>query len=535
MSEEPELVRRARSRGDRIAVVGPEGLFTYRDLLAVSERAAGALLAAHGEAEPASEPPRAADLDEARVAYLIPPGFQHVAVQWGIWRAGGVAVPLAVSYPSRELAYLLDDADPAAVVVHASMADRITPLAKQRGIPPLDSAELCETEHGPTTLPSPGPERRALMIYTSGTTGRPKGVVTTHANVQAQVTSLVEAWQWSGDDHILLVLPLHHVHGVVNVLTCALWSGACCQILPRFDAAETLERFARADLTLFMAVPTVYTQLIRAWEEGSAADRERWATGTRAMRLMVSGSAALPVRILERWHELTGHVLLERYGMTEIGMGLSNPLVEGERMPGRVGQPLPGVEVRRVDAEGRIVGNPAEPGELHIRGPGVFREYWRRPEETSAAFRDGWFATGDMAVVEDGHYRLLGRTSVDIIKTGGYKVSALEVEEILREHELVRDCAVVGVPDPEWGERICVALTVHDDTDVDPDDVMAWARDQLAPYKAPRECLVLEELPRNAMGKVMKTDVKALFESSGGMRGGEPKAPGADTDGDPSS
>lgn len=521
-TRELELVRRARTHGDRIAVVAPEGLFTYRDLLAASGRVAGRLLAAHGETAAAhgeagadAQPERIADLDEARVAYLIPPGFQHVAVQWGIWRAGGVAVPLAVSYPPRELAYLLDDADPAAVVVRASLAEGIAPLAEQRGIPLLDSADLCETEHGPSTLPSPEPGRPALMIYTSGTTGRPKGVVTTHANVRAQVASLVEAWRWSADDHILLVLPLHHVHGVVNVLTCALWSGACCQMLPRFDPAETLERFARADLTLFMAVPTVYAQLTRAWEEGSATDRERWSAGARAMRLMVSGSAALPVRVLERWRELTGHVLLERYGMTEIGMGLSNPLVEEERVPGHVGQPLPGVEVRRVDAAGQVVADPAEPGELHIRGPGVFREYWRRPEETSAAFHDGWFATGDVAVVEDGHYRLLGRTSVDIIKTGGYKVSALEVEEILREHECVRDCAVVGVPDPEWGERICVALTVHDDTDVDPDEVMAWARDQLAPYKAPRECLVLDELPRNAMGKVMKPDVKALFESSG--------------------
>ena len=534
-SEEPALVRRARAHADRIAVVGSEGLFTYRDLLEASTGVARRLLAAVPGAR-ASEGtgirPGAGDLGEARIAFLISPGFHYVAVQWGIWRAGGMAVPLAVSHPPPELAHVLDDAEPAAVVVHPSLIDRITPLAEERGLPVLDAGELCgaldAAEHPASApevppdqpaLPGVSGDRRALVIYTSGTTGRPKGVVMTHANVEAQVTSLVAAWDWSYEDHILLVLPLHHVHGIINVVTCALWAGACCQMLPRFDAAETWERFARGDVTIFMAVPTVYVRLIRAWEEASEGDRGRWSEGARKMRLMVSGSAALPINVLERWRELTGQMLLERYGMTEIGMGLSNPL-RGERRPGYVGQPLPGVEVRRVDDAGHVLSDPGAPGELEVRGPGVFSEYWRRPEETVGAFRDGWLRTGDLATEENGYYRLLGRMSVDIIKTGGYKVSALDVEETLREHQDVEDCAVVGMPDPELGERLCVALVApgeatvdHGLATIDADAVLAWAKQRLAPYKVPRELRIVAELPRNAMGKVQKQDVKALFET----------------------
>jgi malonyl-CoA/methylmalonyl-CoA synthetase len=206
---------------------------------------------------------------------------------------------------------------------------------------------------------------------------------------------------------------------------------------------------------------------------------------------MVSGSAALPVRTLNRWREITGHTLLERYGMTEFGIALSNPL-DGERRPGSVGVPVPGVEVRLAD------------GEVEVRGPGVFLEYWRRPEETRAAFRDGWFRTGDVAVVEDGAFRLLGRSNVDIIKTGGYKVSALEIEEVIREHPSVADCAVVGAADDEWGERVSAAVELRAGASLTLDELQAWTRARLAPYKVPKELRCVDALPRNAMGKVVK-------------------------------
>ncbi|MBW3570328.1 MAG: acyl-CoA synthetase, partial [Gemmatimonadetes bacterium] len=311
------------------------------------------------------------------------------------------------------------------------------------------------------------------------------------------------------DDRTLLVLPLHHVHGIVNVLACALWSGAACEILPRFDADQTWRVIESGRLTLFMAVPTVYGRLIAAYDDAGAERRERMSAGCRRMRLMVSGSAALPVRTLERWREISGHVLLERYGMTEIGMALSNPL-RGERRPGFVGVPLPGVRARLVDEEGAEV-EPGTPGEIEIAGPGVFLEYWRRPEATAQAFRDGWFRTGDVAVVEDGYYRILGRRSVDIIKTGGYKVSALEIEEVLRTHPLIGECAVVGVADEQWGERVCAAVETPEDSGLTLEALQEWAREHLAPYKLPRDLRRVDALPRNAMGKVLKPEVAKLF------------------------
>ncbi len=349
-----------------------------------------------------------------------------------------------------------------------------------------------------------------MILYTSGTTSRPKGVVMTHATIEAQVTTLVRAWAWSEQDRILLTLPLNHVHGIINVLTCALWAGAICEMLPRFDADAVWTRIASGEVTLFMGVPTMYAKLIAAWEAADPGRRRAMSDGCSAVRLMVSGSAPLPVIILEKWRRISGHVLLERYGMTEIGMALSNPL-EGERRPGSVGHPLPGIEVRLVDEAGRPVG-PGTAGEIEVRGPGVFREYWGRPDATAQAFRDGWFRTGDMAVVEDEAWRILGRTSVDIIKSGGYKISALEVEEVLRTHPAVAECAVVGVDDPEWGERVCAAVVLAPGRTAAADQLRAWARDRLAVYKVPTRCLIVRELPRNSLGKVTKAPLKALFK-----------------------
>jgi malonyl-CoA/methylmalonyl-CoA synthetase len=280
-------------------------------------------------------------------------------------------------------------------------------------------------------------------------------------------------------------------------------------MLQGFDADDTWRNLINRPLTLFMAVPTIYRRLIAAWEQAAPADRERMSAACGSLRLMVSGSAALPVSVLERWEEMTGHVLLERYGMTEIGMGLSNSLL-GERFPGSVGFPLPGVQTRVVDEEMTDVA-PGTPGELLIRGLNVFKEYWRRPEETAASFSDGWFRTGDVVVVENGRFRIMGRRSVDIIKTGGYKVSALEIEEVLRTHPAIQECAVVGAPDPEWGERVCVAAELADASTLEIDELRTWARDLMAPYKIPKALQVVEALPRNAMGKVTKPAVAKLF------------------------
>ena len=492
-----ELVHRAEATAERTAIIAAAGSYTYGDLLRASGTGATRLLAGRD------------DLAGARVCYLVPPGWDHVGTQWSIWRAGGFGVPLATSHPEAELAYVVDDTRPEVIVASPSLAERVRGVSESRRIPMLQTPALLSP--GPVgLLPDVDEDRPGLMLYTSGTTGRPKGVVIRHRHIRAQVESLSEAWAWHADDHILLHLPLHHVHGIVNILTSALWNGATCEILPRFRAVDVWERLARRDASLYMAVPTVYRRLIEAWDNADGDTRSAWSDGARACRLMVSGSAALPVPTLERWASITGHTLLERYGMTEIGMGLSNPL-EGERRPGYVGAPLPGVEARLVDEEGGPVA-PGEPGLIEVRGPTVFDGYWERPEETAEAFTsDGWFRTGDQAVVNEGAWRILGRSSVDILKTGGEKISALEIEDVLRAHPKVADCAVVGVSDPEWGDRVCAALVCTDPDGAEPEDLRSFAKARLAPYKVPKDFLVVDALPRNAMGKVTKPEVRLLF------------------------
>ena len=479
----------------RTAIVAADGTFTYAQLDEASRRVAATLLDGSD------------DLNQARVAFLVPPSFMYAAVQRGIWRAGGVAVPLATSHPPPELEYVIRDSSATFVVGLEGARDVLSPLAAAAGARFIPAHMMMDAEPA-ATLPHLGAPRRAMIVYTSGTTGRPKGVVTTHANIGAQVGSLVEAWGWTPADRLLLVLPLHHVHGIVNGLGSALAVTATCEIPKGFDAETVWDRLASGDITVFTAVPTIYHLLIAAWDAAPAKQRAR-SEGAGRLRLMMSGSAALPVQTLERWRDITGHTLLERYGMTEIGMALSNPL-HGERRPGFVGTPLPDVEVRLVDDGGAPVAE-GVPGELEVRGPTVFHEYWQRPEETKAAFRDGWFRTGDVAVLEGGSYRLLGRTSVDIIKTGGYKVSALEIEEVLRRHPAIAECAVVGVPDPQWGERVSAAVELRPGTVMTIDDLQEWAQALLAPYKLPRALRAVSALPRNAMGKVVKPEVAALF------------------------
>ena len=489
----------------RTALVDDSGRWRYADLVDAASAWRDILLA--GPARPPDAAARGAPSGIApgdRVAYLVAPGREHVAVQLGIWLAGGVAVPLAVSHPPRELEHVLDDARPRAVVAdpaHPTAHPLAASIAARRAtFHTLDARHHTRPAPPPPPRTAPRPRHPALLIYTSGTTGRPRGVLTTHANLAAQITALTTAWAWTGRDRILHTLPLHHIHGVVNALACALWSGAAVEF-GSGAPASTWDRLASGEVTLFMSVPTVYARLIRAWEEAAPATRERWSGGAARLRLMVSGSAALPVATLERWREITGHTLLERYGMTEIGMALSNPL-DGERRPGHVGLPLPGVEVRIAGAE----------GEIEVRGPQVFREYWRRPAETAAAFRDGWFRTGDEGRVgEGGYYRILGRRSVDIVKTGGYKVSALEVEEVYRTHPAVRDLAVVGVPHPEWGEELRAAWVPRAAAVPGAAALRAWGKERLAPYKVPHAFTPVAALPRNAMGKVQKAAVRRML------------------------
>lgn len=487
------LIDRAREWSHRVAISDQAGTHTYAVLLAGSERGAARLLDGN------------TDLDEARIVFMVEPSFDYVAVQWAIWRAGGVAVPLCLTHPAPELEYVLDTTTPVMAIASPGYADLLRPLAEARGIRFLLVEEM---NQDPVPLPRIEPDRRAMILFTSGTTGRPKGVVTTHANIEAQIRSLVEAWEWEADDRILLTLPLHHIHGIVNVIGCALWSGSRCDMLPSFAADQVVDRLSATDLTLYMAVPTIYHRLIAHLDQASDDANSAFLEGVGRLRLMVSGSAALPVPVLERWRELSGHTLLERYGMTEIGMGLSNPY-RGERIPGSVGTLLPGVEVRLVGDDGsEVTGD--EPGEIQVRGPTVFLEYWERPEDTESAFTtDGWFRTGDTAVVENGRYRILGRSSVDILKTGGEKVSALEIEDVLLGHQAISEAAVVGIDDPEWGQRVVAVLVASGP--VEGEELKHWLKGQLASHKVPKEFHFTDSLPRNAMGKTQKPDVVRML------------------------
>jgi malonyl-CoA/methylmalonyl-CoA synthetase len=497
-SSEPALTSAPGRWPDRDAVRSGATRHRYRELGEAADAVAAHLLGP------------LPDLGEGRVAYLIPPSFEHVALQWGIWRAGGVAVPVAVSHPPAEIAALLQDAAPAVLVASAGLLDRARQAAAGRDVMVIPASALLAQPQVRAALPDIETGRRALIVYTSGTTGRPKGVVSTHANLDAQSRVLIDAWGWCADDWILHVLPLHHVHGIVNALSCPLRVGACVEFMS-FDAEAVWDRLASGEITVFMGVPTVYSRLLQAWEGASPPIREQWSAGASRLRLMVSGSAALPEPVFERWRVATGQSLLERYGMTEIGMALSNPF-DGARVPGTVGAPLPGVEARIVDPEGRVLEAGAS-GEIEIRGPQVFGEYWDRPAETRAVFRDGWFRTGDEGRVDAaGRWRILGRRSVDILKTGGHKVSALEVERRLIEHPAVVEVAVVGVPDPDWGDRVCAAVVLAAGAGPTAEQLREWCKERMAPYKVPRTFRFVEQLPCNALGKVVKPKLARLFD-----------------------
>jgi malonyl-CoA/methylmalonyl-CoA synthetase len=492
-----QLIKNASQTQGNQAIVADNQTYTYQHLLEASHGFASILLE------------QTTDLAETRVAFMVSPGFDYVRVQWGIWRAGGVAVPLCITYPLPSLQYVIDDTDAQIIVAGAEYAELLAPLITQKGLRFIALTDVKDATLSPQKLPNISPDRRAMILYTSGTTNLPKGVVTTHRTIEAQVSTLVKAWEWSTNDHILCVLPLHHVHGIINVISCALWSGATVEFLPSFSAEAVFGAFLQEKINVFMAVPTIYFKLIAYWESLPKEKQQVISDNLSRFRLMVSGSAALPVSVMEKWKTISGHTLLERYGMTEIGMGISNPY-HGVRKAGYIGKPLPGVRVRLVDEQNQVV-KTGQPGEIQVKGKNVFLEYWQRPEATQKTFtEDGWFKTGDVAVVEKGYYRILGRDSIDIIKSGGYKISALEIEEVLRTHPAISDCSVVGVPNEEWGELVVAALMVKD-PEIDLKALNQWLRERMPAYKVPRHYKIIDELPRNAMGKVTKNDIKKLF------------------------
>lgn len=473
--------------------------WTYTELRQHIDRLASGLLG------------KARDLKEERIAFFMPASVNYVATLLGIWRAGGIAVPLNIAAAMPEIEHALSCAKVTRLVVGiSSPAESLTPLfslCRGLNIEVLNFSDVLSDKI--MVMPELDIDRRAMMLFTSGTTNKPKGVVSTHKNIRAQITTLLEAWNWQVEDSIPLFLPLHHIHGIINVLCCALWIGARVTLFARFDMGTILARVEDRDYSVFMAVPTIYVKIIGELEKLPEPRRKRICTGFKEMRLNISGSAACPVKLYNQWKELTGQTLLERYGMTEIGMGISNPYF-GERRAGAVGVPLPGVEAALFDEAGNIIEGDDTPGEIRIRGDNVFLEYWDNPKATEDSFIDGWFCTGDVAVRETGYYRIMGRSSVDIIKSGGYKLSALEIEGTLLTHESVAECAVIGVEDETWGEAVTAFVVLKPEQVLEYAALKRWCETRMSPYKIPKQLRVVESLPRNAMGKVMKPELKKL-------------------------
>ncbi|ORZ12795.1 hypothetical protein BCR42DRAFT_419996 [Absidia repens] len=475
------------------------------------------------------------DLNEKRVAILCPSGFAYVVSQWAVWAAGGIAVPLCTSHPLPEQVYSLEESKSALLLVHPVFQERQDHLVNETKIPTMvvtddglsHKNDALQAQALPTLFDM-DINRRALIVFTSGTTGKPKGAVSTHDNIDAQTSVLVSEWKWTPHDRIYHGLPLHHVHGIINALLCPLYAGATVEMHEKFDATKTWQRWADTELkhlsplTVFMAVPTVYSKLIASYKAmRNETDQQMYAKACQQFRFMVSGSASLPTPLRDAWYNISGHVLLERYGMTELGMALSQPY--DDRMEGTVGFPLPGVHVRLMaeSHEGSgvfdkdVTDTRDTSGQVQVKGRNVFKEYWQRPEATAKDFTDGWFVTGDfgMRIKEKGYYQILGRGSIDILKTGGEKVSALEIERELLSCDLgILDVAVVGVPDPEWGQRVAAVVVLETNKTLDLTTMRTALKSKLAVYKVPMLLKTVVELPKNAMGKVTKKDLVALFQ-----------------------
>ncbi len=464
---------RWRAAPDREVVCDPDGTWlTGRDLLDRTAVVAGRLVGAGMVAGD-------------RVLISGPASAEFVVAHCAALRAGLVVVPVNPAYTERELGVILDDARPrAAVLASAAMqgwARRLDPALVVTGI------DVDRPDGEEPALDQVGPADPALLAYTSGTTGRPKGALLSHGNLLASTEGVRIAWRWESTDRLILCLPLFHMHGLGVGLHGTLLAGASAILQTQFDAEAVLS--AATNATMFFGVPTMYTRLVAA----DGAER------MRGLRLCVSGSAPLAAELHRQIAERMGQVVLERLGMTETVMLFSNPYA-GERRAGTVGFPLPGVELRLEPAT----------SEIAVRGPNVFAGYLDRAEANATSFTpDGWFLTGDIGELDpDGYLRVVGRAK-ELIITGGYNVYPREIEDVLRGHPSVLDVAVVGTPSPEWGETVTAYIEAETGTGppFDADAVLAWASDQLAPYKRPRLAFRVDALPRNSLGKVQRGDL----------------------------
>ncbi len=492
----------AAGQADAPALLRADGSVacTYADLYSGSARLANAMLAR-------------GVVPGDRVAVQVGKSTRALMLYLACLRAGFIYLPLNLAYRRGELAHFLQDASPALFVSDPANATQVRELAQAHArrcqVVELDAdgggvfgAEAdCAAPDAP--IHPAARDDVASLIYTSGTTGRPKGVMLTHGNLASNARTLHRVWGWRPGDVLLHALPIFHVHGLFVASHCALLNGSPMYFLAAFDARTVLALLPRC--TVMMGVPTFYSRLLA--EPG--LDRAACA----GMRLFISGSAPLLEETFHAFRERTGHAILERYGMSETGMNTSNPIA-GDRIAGTVGLPLPEVEVRVADDADRALGT-GETGQIHVRGPNVFRGYWGMPGRTSADFAPGgWFRTGDLGRIDaNGYVSIVGRAK-DLVITGGYNVYPKEVELVLDRLPGVGESAVFGVPHADFGEAVtAVVVPRPGGPRPDPGALVAQARAELAGYKVPRRIVVLDELPRNAMGKVQKNVLRERFSS----------------------
>jgi malonyl-CoA/methylmalonyl-CoA synthetase len=446
-----------------------------------------------------------------RVAVQVEKSAAMVFLYLGCLRAGAIFLPLNNAYTPAEIDYFLGDAEPAVFVCDPDKLEALAPIAQARGVGAvvtLDAAgdgSLAEAARGAPDRFDPvarAAEDIAVILYTSGTTGRSKGAMLTHGNLGSNALTLAEYWRFTRDDILIHALPVFHAHGLFVALNVSLVAGSAMIFLPRFDPDQVLRLMSRA--TVFMGVPTFYTRLL--------AHPDLTREATRGMRLFVSGSAPLLAETHREWQARTGHVILERYGMTETSMNTSNPY-DGERIAGTVGFPLPGIEIRIADPETGAALPTDAIGSIEVKGPNVFSGYWRMPEKTAAEFRaDGFFITGDLGTMDArGYIRILGR-SKDLIISGGYNVYPKEVEAEIDTIDGVLESAVFGVRHADFGEAVTAAVVCRTGAELTEADVLAALAERLARYKLPKRVVFLEELPRNTMGKVQKTVLREQFD-----------------------
>jgi malonyl-CoA/methylmalonyl-CoA synthetase len=469
-----------RAAGERVVLIDgadPQHVLTGRGLLELTDAMAAGLAAA-------------GVVPGDRVLWSCAPGLTAIGALLGALRLGAVVVPVSPSLTAGELAYLVEDAGPVAAVVEApEQRQWIAESADALPILHPTESEAMGANRSVPTLDAAALEADALLVYTSGTTGQPKGAIHTQRSLLAGVQSLCVAWDWRAEDRLILALPLFHVHGLCAGLFGTLTTGASAVVFDRFSVEQVVD--AAPSATLFFGVPTMYHRL-------AASGR---ASELASLRLCVSGSAPLPADLWQRLND-EGVPVLERYGMSETLLTLSNPLT-GERRPGTVGLPLPGIEAAIADPDEQGV------GELLVRGPSLCRGFWGREADTAAAWSDGWFATGDLASVSpDGYVAIRGRRT-ELIISGGHNVYPAEVETVLGRHPSVAEVAVVGQPSPEWGE-VVVAFVVGAGGPPDLAALEALATEQLAPFKRPRQFHARETLPRNAMGKVVRRQLRQV-------------------------